>query len=85
MSTSQAPVRWAAEMWIGVGFAVLTLGEAIRKATYTDDFRFASFSWVVLLNCLIVGWLMALGVLGFVGAALCGVWILFSIWRSGRR
>jgi len=24
-------------------------------------------------------------VLGFVGAALCGVWILFSIWRSGRR
>jgi len=30
-------------------------------------------------------WLMALGVLGFVGAALCGVWILFSIWRSGRR
>ena len=30
-------------------------------------------------------WLMALGMLGFVGAALCGVWILFSIWRSGRR
>ena len=30
-------------------------------------------------------WLMALGVLGFVGAALCVVWILFSIWRSGRR
>lgn len=30
-------------------------------------------------------WLMALGVLGFVGAALCGVWILFSIWRSGGR
>jgi len=30
-------------------------------------------------------WLMALGLLGFVGAALCGVWILFSIWRSGRR
>ena len=30
-------------------------------------------------------WLMALGVLGFVGAALSGVWILFSIWRSGRR
>ena len=30
-------------------------------------------------------WLMALGVLDFVGAALCGVWILFSIWRSGRR
>lgn len=30
-------------------------------------------------------WLMALGVLGFVGAALCGIWILFSIWRSGRR
>lgn len=30
-------------------------------------------------------WLMALGVLGFVGATLAGVWILFSIWRSGRR
>ena len=29
-------------------------------------------------------WLLVLGVLGFVGAALCGVWILFSIWRSGR-
>ncbi|KAF1685907.1 2-polyprenylphenol 6-hydroxylase [Pseudoxanthomonas broegbernensis] len=30
-------------------------------------------------------WLLALGVLGFVGAALCGIWILLSIWRSGRR
>lgn len=30
-------------------------------------------------------WLMALGVLGFLGAALCGVWILFSILRSGKR
>ena len=30
-------------------------------------------------------WLMALGVLGFIGAALSGVWILLSIWRSGRR
>ena len=30
-------------------------------------------------------WLMALGVIGFVGAALGGVWILLSIWRSGRR
>jgi len=30
-------------------------------------------------------WLLALGVAGFVGAGLCGVWILFSIWRSGRR
>lgn len=29
--------------------------------------------------------LMVLGVLGFVGAALSGVWIVFSIWRSGRR
>src|SRR5690554_14084 len=31
------------------------------------------------------GGLMALGVLGFVGAALSGVWIVFSIWRSNRR
>ncbi|MEN5059850.1 AarF/UbiB family protein [Luteimonas sp. TWI1416] len=30
-------------------------------------------------------WLMALGVLGFVGAGLSGVWILLSIWRSGRK
>ncbi len=29
-------------------------------------------------------WLLALGVAGFVGAGLCGVWILFSIWRSAR-
>ncbi|HIY71241.1 MAG TPA: ubiquinone biosynthesis protein UbiB [Candidatus Luteimonas excrementigallinarum] len=29
--------------------------------------------------------LMAMGVLGFVGAALSGVWIVLSIWRSGRR
>ena len=29
--------------------------------------------------------LLALGVLGFVGAALTGLWILLSIWRSGRR
>ena len=28
--------------------------------------------------------LMTLGVLGFVGAALSGVWILSSIWRSNR-
>jgi ubiquinone biosynthesis protein len=30
-------------------------------------------------------WLLALGVLGFVGAALTGLWILLSIWRSGKR
>ena len=29
--------------------------------------------------------LMTLGVLGFVGAALSGIWIVFSIWRSNRR
>ncbi|TWQ53836.1 2-polyprenylphenol 6-hydroxylase [Xanthomonas vasicola] len=29
-------------------------------------------------------WLLALGVGGFIGAALCGIWILFSIWRSRR-
>ena len=29
--------------------------------------------------------LMILGVLGFIGAALSGIWIVFSIWRSGRR
>ena len=29
--------------------------------------------------------LMILGVLGFVGAAISGIWIVFSIWRSGRR
>ncbi|WP_374011861.1 2-polyprenylphenol 6-hydroxylase [Pseudoxanthomonas koreensis] len=30
-------------------------------------------------------WLLVLGVLGFVGAAVCAVWIVLSIWRSGRR
>lgn len=30
-------------------------------------------------------WLLVLGVGGFIGAGLCGVWILFSIWRSGHR
>ena len=29
-------------------------------------------------------WLLALGVAGFLGAALCGVWIVLSIWRSAR-
>ena len=29
-------------------------------------------------------WLLALGVCGFIGAGFCGVWILFSIWRSGK-
>ncbi|APP78081.1 2-polyprenylphenol 6-hydroxylase [Xanthomonas vesicatoria ATCC 35937] len=29
-------------------------------------------------------WLLALGVGGFIGAGLCGIWILFSIWRSRR-
>lgn len=27
-------------------------------------------------------WLLAIGVTGFVGAALCGLWILYAIWRS---
>ena len=30
-------------------------------------------------------WLLALGVAGFVGAALTGLWILLSIWRSSRK
>ncbi len=29
-------------------------------------------------------WLVAIGVTGFIGAAFCGIWILFSIWRSSR-
>ena len=29
-------------------------------------------------------WLLALGVCGFIGAGFCGVWILVSIWRSGK-
>ncbi|MEE7558394.1 ubiquinone biosynthesis protein UbiB, partial [Xanthomonas sp. Kuri4-2] len=29
-------------------------------------------------------WLLAIGVTGFIGAAMCGIWILFSIWRSRR-
>jgi ubiquinone biosynthesis protein len=30
------------------------------------------------------GWLLALGVAGFISAAMCGVWIVYSIWRSGK-
>jgi len=30
-------------------------------------------------------WLMAMGVLGFIGATLTGIWIVLSIWRSGRK
>ncbi|MGV8959151.1 MAG: 2-polyprenylphenol 6-hydroxylase [Stenotrophomonas sp.] len=30
-------------------------------------------------------WLLAIGVAGFIGAALSGVWIIISIWRSGRQ
>ncbi|WP_028918546.1 2-polyprenylphenol 6-hydroxylase [Pseudoxanthomonas suwonensis] len=29
-------------------------------------------------------WLLALGVMGFIGAGLTGLWILLSIWRSGK-
>lgn len=29
-------------------------------------------------------WLLAIGVAGFIGAAICGVWIVYSAWRSGR-
>ena len=29
-------------------------------------------------------WLLSLGVAGFVGAAMCGMWIVLSIWRSAR-
>ena len=27
-------------------------------------------------------WLLVIGVAGFIGAVLCGMWILFAIWRS---
>lgn len=29
-------------------------------------------------------WLLAIGVAGFIGATLCAIWIIVSIWRSGR-
>jgi ubiquinone biosynthesis protein len=29
-------------------------------------------------------WLLAMGVIGFIGAGMSGIWILYSIWRSNR-
>ncbi len=29
-------------------------------------------------------WLLGIGVAGFIGATLCAIWIIISIWRSGR-
>lgn len=30
-------------------------------------------------------WLLVIGIAGFIGATLCAIWIVGSIWRSGRR
>ena len=62
MSPARASIRWDAEMWVGVGFAVLTLGEALRRASLAGGFGgFGGFGWMTLVNCLVVGWLMAAG------------------------
>ena len=31
------------------------------------------------------GGVATLGLLGFVGAVVCGLWVLVSVWRGGRR
>ncbi len=61
--------RAASRLTLGVVTAALIIGSAIVLNVQSDREAFG---------------LPLFGLLGFVGAALGGVWLLFSIWRSGR-
>ncbi len=61
--------RAASRLTLGVVTAALIIGSAIVLNVQTDEEAFG---------------LPLFGLLGFIGAALGGVWLLFSIWRSGR-
>lgn len=61
--------RAASRLTLGVVTAALIIGSAIVLNVQSDREAFG---------------LPVFGLLGFVGAALGGVWLLFSIWRSGR-
>jgi len=60
--------RAANRLVVGVITAALVVGSSIVMHSVGSNSR----------------WLLALGVAGFIGAALCGVWIVLSIWRSSR-
>ncbi len=61
--------RAASRLTLGVVTAALIIGSAIVLNVQSDREAFG---------------LPLFGLLGFIGAALGGVWLLFSIWRSGR-
>jgi len=61
--------RAASRLTLGVVTAALIIGSAIVLNVQTDEEAFG---------------LPLFGLLGFIGAALGGVWLLFSIWRSGK-
>ncbi|MFT3762716.1 MAG: AarF/UbiB family protein [Pseudoxanthomonas sp.] len=63
--------RAANRLTMGVITAALIVGSSIVMHSARGDFSSR--------------WLLAVGVAGFVGAALGGVWILFSMWRGGRK
>ncbi|QOC23929.1 ubiquinone biosynthesis protein UbiB [Wenzhouxiangella sp. AB-CW3] len=61
--------RAASRLTLGVVTAALIIGSAIVLNVQTDDGAAS---------------LPLFGLMGFIGAALGGVWLLFSIWRSGK-
>ena len=61
--------RAASRLTLGVVTAALIIGSAIVLNVQSEREAFG---------------LPVFGLLGFIGAALGGVWLLFSIWRSGR-
>ena len=63
--------RSANRLTMGIITAALIVGSSIVMHSARGDFSSR--------------WLLAMGVAGFIGAALGGVWILLSMWRSGRR
>src|SRR5690606_8878830 len=62
-------VRSVSRLTVGIVPAALIIGSSIVMPVQTDSTLFA---------------LPLFGLLGFVGAIVCGIWLLFSIARSGR-
>jgi ubiquinone biosynthesis protein len=62
--------RAISRMTLGIVTAALIIGTAILMAVVRDPGLTS---------------LRTLGLLGFLGAVAGGVWVLVSIWRSGRR
>lgn len=55
MSASRPRTGWGPDIAIGVGFGVLTLGEALRRS----ELGLNGTQWSTLVNCLVVGWTVA--------------------------